>query len=257
MLTGIDHLVVAVPDIEGATQSYRELGFTVVPGGRHTGIGTANALIAFADGAYLELIGFDEPRPDHRWWAPLQRGGGLVDFCLQTDDLAGDLAALRRAGVDMGEPEARDRKRPDGFQVRWVFALARGAQRGVAPFIITDRTPRDERVPRERRHANGVGGIGALTVAVGDPVGARSWYAGALGRPGEPVARPDLDALGARFTLGPHTLDFMAPRGPRSPLHEWLRARGDSPYAATLTGASGTPGPLDPAKTLGARLSLG
>ena len=33
----------------------RDLGFTVESGGRHTGIGTDNALIVLRDGAYLEL----------------------------------------------------------------------------------------------------------------------------------------------------------------------------------------------------------
>ena len=72
MLLGIDHLVIAVKSLETATKDYMDLGFTVVPGGRHTGIGTYNSLIAFQDGSYLELIGFYEPRDDHRWFAPLQ-----------------------------------------------------------------------------------------------------------------------------------------------------------------------------------------
>ncbi|HXD96933.1 MAG TPA: VOC family protein, partial [Candidatus Acidoferrum sp.] len=177
MLHGIDHLVITVPDLAAAIKTYRDLGFTVVAGGRHTGIGTHNALIAFRDSSYLELVGFYEPRPDHRWWAPLQKGGGLVDFCLQTDDLAGDTAALRRAGIDIGEPEHRDRKRPDGKEIRWVFSLARGAHRGVAPFIIADETGRDERVPRQRTHANGVTGVDSVTVAVDDVTRVRGWYA--------------------------------------------------------------------------------
>ena len=57
MLKGIDHLVIVVPELEAAVASYRGLGFTVVPGGRHP-IGTHNALIAFEEGAYLELIAF-------------------------------------------------------------------------------------------------------------------------------------------------------------------------------------------------------
>src|SRR3972149_5070049 len=109
MLTAIDHLIIAVPDLEAAVKSYQGLGFAVMPGGRHTGIGTYNALIAFQDTAYLELIAFYEPRPDHRWWAPLQQGGGLVDFCLQTDDLAGDAAAPRRAGIAGASPRSSSR----------------------------------------------------------------------------------------------------------------------------------------------------
>ena len=152
MLRAIDHLVVAVTDLDGAVKTYGDLGFTVVPGGRHTGGATENALIGFRDTSYLELVGFTEPRPAHRWWAALARGGGLVDFGLQTDDVAGDAKALRQAGVHLGELERLGRRRPDGVEVRWVFALPQGAHLGIAPFVIADETPRDERVPRQRAH---------------------------------------------------------------------------------------------------------
>jgi catechol 2,3-dioxygenase-like lactoylglutathione lyase family enzyme len=55
MLTGIDHVVVLVRDLEGASGDYRRLGFRVVPGGRHA-TGTHNALVGLADGTYLELL---------------------------------------------------------------------------------------------------------------------------------------------------------------------------------------------------------
>jgi hypothetical protein len=254
MLRAIDHLVIAVPDLGAAIKTYRDLGFTVSPGGRHPGVGTENALIAFRDGAYLELVGFHEPRPDHRWWEPLQRGGGLVDFCLQTDDFAGDAAALRRAGVDMGEPERRHRVRPDGVEVRWTCALARGAHRGVAPFVIAEETGRDERVPPGRAHANGVTGVGRVTVAVGDLAAVRGWYARVLGTAGEDLACPELGAAGVRFGIGPHTFEFLAPTGAGA-VRAWLATRGASPYAATLVGAP-RPVPLDLDRTWGARLAL-
>jgi len=256
MLAAIDHLVIVVSDLEAAIEDYRRLGFTVVPGGRHPGVGTYNALIAFADSSYIELIGFYEPRDDHRWWAPLQRGGGLVDFCLQTDDLVGDFQAFRRAGVDIGDPEPRNRTRPDGVEVRWAFALARGPHRGVAPFIIADVTGRDVRVPAERSHANGVTGIGTVTVAVSDIAPMRDWYAKALGRPGEDIRRPDVGGVGVRFTIGPHTFDFVAPVDARGPLADWLAQRGPSPYAVTLKAGAGTPRALDPSGMHGARITL-
>jgi catechol 2,3-dioxygenase-like lactoylglutathione lyase family enzyme len=254
MLHGIDHLVIAVPDLDAAIKTYRDLGFTVVAGGRHTGVGTDNALIAFRDASYLELVGFYEPRPDHRWWAPLQTGGGLVDFCLQTDDLAGDAEVLRRAGVDMGELEPRHRRRPDGVEVRWVCALARGAHRGVAPFLLAEESGREERVPRQQSHANGVTGIGRVTVAAHDLAAVRRWYGEALGAPGQDVAYPELGATGARFTIGPHTFDFLAATGAGA-IRDWLAARGASPYAATLVGAPRAI-PLDLGRTWGARLAL-
>jgi catechol 2,3-dioxygenase-like lactoylglutathione lyase family enzyme len=254
MLRGLDHLVVAVPDLAAATKTYRDLGFSVVPGGRHPDAGTENALIAFRDSAYLELLAFHEPRPDHRWWTPLQGGGGLVDFCLQTNDLAGDADTLRRAGVDLGEPESRRRIRPDGVEVRWIAVLARGEQRGVAPFLLAEETGRDERVPPHRAHANGVTGVGCLTVVVRELAAVRRWYASALGDQGQDVACPELGAVGARFAIGPHTLELLAPAGAGA-VRDWLARRGASPYAATLVGAS-RPVPLDLGRTWGARLAL-
>jgi catechol 2,3-dioxygenase-like lactoylglutathione lyase family enzyme len=255
MLTGIDHLVVAVPDLDVAIRSYRELGFTVVPGGRHP-VATHNALVAFADGAYLELIAFYEPSPDHRWWAPLQQGGGLVDFCLRTDALQADTLAFRESGVDIDDPRPLSRVRPDGYRLRWVLSIPRGGYRGVAPFLIEDQTPREERVPRETRHPNGVTGIGTVTIAVEDTAAIQRWYGRATGRGGEDSRRDDVAGVGAWFPVGPHRLEFLAPRDAASPLGDWLRRRGPSPWAATLTASSGTPGLLDPATTLGARLSI-
>jgi hypothetical protein len=71
-----------------------------------------------------------------------------------------------------------------------------------------------------------------------------------------PVEREDLAASGVRVTIGPHSLDFVAPRGPDGPLTGWLAARGPSPFAVTLA-TTGAKGPLPLDKTMAARLSLG
>ena len=72
MLQGIDHIVIAVVDLAVASRNYEGLGFTVVPGGRHP-VGTHNALIAFADGAYIELIAFYEKNTQHKCGSPSSR----------------------------------------------------------------------------------------------------------------------------------------------------------------------------------------
>jgi catechol 2,3-dioxygenase-like lactoylglutathione lyase family enzyme len=253
MLRGIDHLVIAVRDLEAAVLSYEALGFLVTPGGRHP-VATHNALIAFPDGAYVELLAFYDPAPTHRWWMPLERGGGLVDFCAQTDDLAADLAAFRAAGVEMeaGVPGARTR--PDGYQVRWTLAVPRTP--GVVPFLIQDDTPRHERVPRRTAHPNQIIGIGTVTVATSDLPGTRACYASALGQAGEEVDRPDLEAAGAAFRMGPHTVEVLGARDGRGRLGEWIGRHGPSPYAATFVTRRGRRGALDPALTLGARLAV-
>jgi hypothetical protein len=46
----------------------------------------------------------------------------------------------------------------------------------------------------------------------------------------------------------------LAPRDATSPLAEWMRRFGPSPYAAVLKGAGTVPIPLNPALTHGANL---
>lgn len=255
MLTGIDHIVIVVRDLEAAIKDYKHLGFTVVPGGRHP-IGTYNGLISLSDGAYIELIAFYEANPNHRWWAPLQKGEGLVDFCMQTNDLIKDTAAFRSAGVDIDDPQPLTRVRPDGHPLRWLLSIPRGGDRGVAPFLIQDETPRDERVPREKGHKNGAAGIGTVTVAVEDLAAVRRWYKSALGHDGNQTERADIQAKGVRFKVGAHCFDFLAPATGKSPLADWLRLHGASPYSATLLTKFREPSALDKNLTHGAALAL-
>jgi catechol 2,3-dioxygenase-like lactoylglutathione lyase family enzyme len=253
MIEGLDHLVIVVKDLAAAARSYTEAGFAVVMGGRHPE-STQNALISFADGTYLELLAFYEPSPKHRWWSALERGGGLIDFCLASTDLAADALALRRAGVTITDPEPGARARPDGFQLRWQLAKPEGPFRGVAPFLIHDDTARSERMPRAAAHANRVSGVETITVAVTDARAAALWYEGALGRKGQVMRRDELQAEGSRFAVGRQAVELLAPSGAVGPIAEWLRTRGPGPCAATLTTAGGKKGTLDPALTQGARL---
>src|SRR5215210_8497029 len=61
MLTGLDHLVILVEELEEAVAGYEELGFWVTFGGEHADGLTHNALVPFADGTYLELVAFVDP----------------------------------------------------------------------------------------------------------------------------------------------------------------------------------------------------
>ncbi len=255
MLQGIDHIVIVVRDLEAVAKDYEKLGFTVVPGGRHP-VGSHNVLISFADGSYIEIISYYRPSPDHRWWKPLQTGEGLVDFCMQTDDLIGDTQKLRDAGVNINDPVPWSRTRPDGYELKWRLSLAREDHRGVAPFLIQDVTPRQERIPQKFDHLNGATGIGSLTVAVEDLDMIRRWYESVLGHDAMEIDRPDIEAHGFRVEIGPHGLDFLKPKTPQSPLTKEIATRGPSPYAATIRTRGGKYPALDPLLTHGARLAF-
>jgi len=254
MFTAIDHLVIVVPELEAAIRDYNGSGFTVVRGGRHN-VGTHNALIAFADESYIELIAFLNPVAGHRWYTALEEGGGLVDFCVQTDDLAADTDAMRRAGVAIGMPMPMTRERPDGYRLRWALSIPEPPLNRVVPFLIKDETPRVERVPRERAHRNGITGILSLTIAVEDPGTTSLPYTRVLGHSPQPIQSPELDGAGVRFMIGPHGVELIAPKHTEGPLVDWIRSHGQSPYAAKLAGPAGAC--LDSALLWGARLSIG
>jgi len=253
MLKGIDHFVVVVPELEAAIKSYDELGFTVVRGGKHN-IGTHNALIAFGDGSYVELIAFLTPVAGHPWYDAMSKSGGIVDFCAQTDDLAADVATFRRAGININDPNGMTRDRPDGYRLSWVLSIPNAPFNGSVPFLIKDETPRDERVPRERAHRNGVSGLANLVVAVADTAKVAGWYRVITGSDGAAIEHRDLDADGTRFQLGSHQLDIVSPHGPNGPVADFLRTRVAGPYQATLKG--GRAGELDPALTQKARIRI-
>lgn len=255
MIKGIDHLVVVVKNLDQAAKDYEQLGFTVISGGQHP-VGSHNALIAFADGSYLEIIAFYRDAVDHRWWQPLSKGERFVDICLQTDDLRGDTQKLKDAGVAINDPVPWSRKRPDGYELKWLLALATGSHRGVAPFLIEDVTPRTERIPQQFSHKNGVTAIDKVTVAVGELEQIDKWYGGLLSVRGAAITDNELGADGLRFEAGPHVLEFLTPRDAASPLIDWLRRFGPSPYSAVLRGANVSARRLDLQLTHGANLLL-
>ena len=99
MALPLDHIVIAVQDLEAAVADYRALGFQVVIGGRHPGRTSHNALVVFADGAYLEIIAWTAPAPEERWYRTLRdHGEGLVDFALLPGSTSQALAEARGRG---------------------------------------------------------------------------------------------------------------------------------------------------------------
>jgi catechol 2,3-dioxygenase-like lactoylglutathione lyase family enzyme len=242
----LDHVVIRVNDLERAVADYEALGFTVVPGGEHPGLGSRNALIAFADDSYLELIAFDAPAPPvqqsipksirvkqlaaqgqspphrrHLSWELVPEG--LVDFALVPKQLEQLLERARKTGLHLDGPIPGGRARPDGQRVAWQMAVP---DHFDLPFLCADVTPRELRVPRQREHVNGVRGIRAIVVAVADLDSTPQRYRKLLGI--EPLAVPRSPALD--FVLGTATIRLLpAPN-----------AFDEGPISLSLRGAPGT-----------------
>ncbi len=152
MLTRIDHVMLCVPNLEEGIEAYTRIGFHVYPGGAHTGGATHNA-IAFHQEDYLELLTLRDGRPaaalipgssDARLSEFLARGGGFRYVAVQSDDLAADVAAMRRHGVDVGDAIEGSRRTPAGQELRWK-AAGLGPRNPLPIFFVQHLTPLDER----------------------------------------------------------------------------------------------------------------
>ena len=173
-VTRFDHAVIAVKDLDAAIETYRNLGFAVSPGGRHTGRGTHNAIVRFGLD-YLELIAVHDER--------LARSAGgnvmdLLDYLERSD--GGPLGfALAAAELDeiarswssdlapAGIPVSMERVRPDGVRLEWRLLIPGGsAWRKPWPFLIEWGTPDSERLQRDSpgAHHNGALGVAGVTV---------------------------------------------------------------------------------------------
>ena len=157
MITGIDHLVVAVPDPDAAVVELARLfGLAAGGGGRHPSLGTYNRLLWLGD-TYIECIGVaDRPSAEASWvGAPSVRaldvGGGLATWAIASPDLARDVAALQARGSALGSPIDGERRRPDGAVVRWRLSAPPVLDPGLPPFLIEHDTTAAEWTADDRR----------------------------------------------------------------------------------------------------------
>ena len=223
MLLGVDHLVIAVRDLDDAAHELeRSVGVAATSGGRHPTLGTQNRLAWLGD-TYLELVSIaDRDVAESSWlgvptMAALERGGGLATWAIATDSIVADVAAFRAKGAGFGNPTPGERERPDGAVVRWRLAM--GGRLGPAepPFLI-EHDPFSAEWTEGDRAARGaelhpIGGpvwLEVLELPIPDLPTAIQAFARAAGL----RFRPSLAGGGARDTnLGRHIVRLRPTRG--------------------------------------------
>ena len=237
MITRFDHLVIAVRDLDVASERFRTLGFEVRPGGEHPGQGTHNAIIRF-ELDYIELLAIrDEAEARAGGLSGVAlveylrgRAWGMAGYALATDDIEGEAARLKASGISAIGPFAMSRQRPDGSTLAWRLLIPDGTPwRRSWPFLIQWETPDSERLSVEQpgAHPNGVTGVLGALVTVRDLASATDLYERALGLPRFPVA--GLEGFGAVFSAGRMFIavgaqDDVAP----------AQQEGDGVYSVTL-----------------------
>jgi hypothetical protein len=187
-LTGLDHLVVAVRDLDAAAAEWAALGFTLSPRGLHSAhIGSANHTMMFGED-YLELLGVVAPTPHNQALRDFVAAReGLDRAAFTTTDAAAGAAALRARGVDAAGPVhfSRPVPLPDGSETEARFSVFRwpAGQRpgGLGIFACQHHTRDAVWVPSLLAHANGVRRILRVLVATDEPAGGAAALAEAVG----------------------------------------------------------------------------
>jgi len=138
----IDHVILAVGDPDAAGRRILDdHGLGSVAGGVHPDWGTRNRIVPLGSD-YIELIGIADPETavqtelGRRVLGLVERGGGLLGWCVGTDQLDSMAARL---GLDVAEGS---RVQPDGQVLGWRSAgLDAMLAEPWRPFFISWEVP--------------------------------------------------------------------------------------------------------------------
>ena len=179
-IAGIDHVVIAVRDLDRAQETYARLGFTLTPRGFHT-LGSANHCIMFGND-YVELLALPVEHPAMRYYAEfLSRGEGLAAVALASTDADAAYAEFAADGIEADAPldfsrpvRLAEGERDAAFR---IVQLPPAQTPGCRSFVCQHRTRELVWRPEYRSHALGATGLAALAVVAEDPVTAAAGYA--------------------------------------------------------------------------------
>jgi catechol 2,3-dioxygenase-like lactoylglutathione lyase family enzyme len=180
VITGLDHVVVLVSDIEAATTAYQTL-FARTPAWRNRSDGTERVLFTL-DNMTLELMSpSGEGATADRIRAVLaEQGEGLASICFRTNDVAKMHRRLDRLTLKpepVGEAESRDV--PSGATISWKRTrAATDATRGVRMFFLELARERPLSV---RTTAASITAMDHVVISTSDPERAAALYGARLG----------------------------------------------------------------------------
>jgi len=179
----LDHLGVAVADLDAAAAQYRRLGFQLTDRGYHTLppptsgaerplVGTGNHCAMLRRG-YLELIGVTDPAYRGRLRADIARHEGIHVVAFGTGDSAAAAHAFAAAGLGAPSPQILERPVGAGGESAVARFEIVNIPEQLLPeghfFAIRHATPELLWKPALMSHPNGALDLKALTVAVADP----------------------------------------------------------------------------------------
>ena len=180
-ISGVDHALIAVRQLDAAAADFARLGFAVSPKGGHAEWGTANYCIMFPDD-YLELISPAGAGPGseklERFLAA--KGGAVMGVALASQNAEGSYQGLLKAGVAASAPAPLSRRleTPEGEATpRFTLVdLPEGTLPDLPSFICQHLTPDLLRRPQWLDHPNSAQAIQSITVVSDNPGAAMAAY---------------------------------------------------------------------------------
>lgn len=212
IISAIDHIVIATPNLEATCAEFQSLGFQMTPRGVHERFGTANYLCIFED-SYVELLGIDGENPvdmsSHAILKPtLAQGGGVPMVAVTSEDPQASYDALVWEGFHMGELKnwSRPADTPDGqLEAHFTtFFVEQELLPDLTSFFCVQHTPQYVRHPAWQVHDNGCNGFIGLAVETQRDLCEMEVQAQLISSHIDPM--PDQLAL----HLGPHKIIYTA-----------------------------------------------
>lgn len=142
LLAKVDHLVLAVPNLEEAIEKVEKLtGVRPKIGGQHQGRGTWNALLGLGHASYLELIAPDPKQtpPTQGAWMGVDQveEPTLIHWAAQVNGIDQVIQKAKQQQVPVGALSSGSRTRMNGQVISWMLTEPmKGTDGGILPFLI-------------------------------------------------------------------------------------------------------------------------
>ena len=232
----IDRVVFAWAHLEALAGAFASAGLTTDYGGIHTNGATHMATLGFGDGSYLELISVRQPGQQAPVWQHhIATNGGICAWSVSVGDVHRISDRLRALGMPVDGPRSSSRRRPDGEKIESEIAFVGAEGMGsLHPFMITDRTPRENRVRlSDSVDGSGLAGLHSVVLAAPDAEAAAIELQRVYGA-GEPV---DIDAgafPGRTVQLHGEPVAITSPASDDDWVAKRLRTYGPTPCACLV-----------------------
>lgn len=204
-IDSVNHVGIAVRDLDAVSRHYERLGFTLTPlsmhrgsltpGGAEEAFGTGNRCTIFRNN-YLEILAWiDRDKFDFGVSRFLEKHEGAHIICFGCGDASTVNARVRSEGFETSGviPLQRNVGTPEGERTAKFECVHFGDRKAFMPEGLIQAahhvTPQYIHQDRYMRHANGVVALSEVFLGVADPDAYESKYAKLTGRSAKRIGR--------------------------------------------------------------------